>query len=75
MGGLVSPLIVFAEPQICDIKYGHIDLTSPQSISLNVGRLINNRPPCSQIGTEFNELGEKLVDKPIFACCRPFNES
>ena len=58
----------YAEVKICEIIYGkkeEIPLKIP-----NVLRLLNNLPDCYQIGTEYNEHGEEMKNKPIFTCCR-----
>lgn len=69
---MLIPGICLADTQICEIKYGEKNLDQNKAIN-SFTRLLNNQniEKCHQIGIEFNEFGEELSDKPIYACCSP----
>ena len=64
---LIAHAPVLAEGQICEIKYGKKNLEKTNTGFPFV--LLKTR--CWQIGVEFNDVGDAITDKPIYACCKP----
>ncbi len=60
-----------AEVSICEIKYGEKNLIEKES-QKNLMRIEQNQEPieCKNIGFEHNKYNKKLVNKPIYACCK-----
>ena len=53
--------------QVCEIKYNKQNL---EKTNTNFPfALLKTR--CWKIGIEFDEFGDAIPDKPIFACCKP----
>ena len=69
---LLSTQIGLANTKICEIKYGENGLEKNKVVNAFT-RILNNQntQKCHQIGFEFNEFGEELPNKPIYACCSP----
>ncbi len=57
--------IASGKEKICQIKYGEKDLDKKYMTFPFL--LFQTR--CNQIGVEFDEFGDAMPEKPIFACC------
>ncbi len=67
----VIPCSVFAQTQICEIKYGEGKGSLKRNSTHSFRSEMNHSNAiCYQIGNEVDESGRSLEDKPIFACCR-----
>ena len=59
-----------AETQICEIRYGEKDLDKEKRAN-PISRLLNNesQKKCHKIGMEYDNFGQEIPEKPIYACC------
>jgi len=69
---LIAPSSTFAAIQTCEIKYGEkdLDIKKPKPKPKFAEMINTNRIFCQKIGYEYNNLGNILNDKPIYACCK-----
>ena len=58
--------VALGQGQICEIKYGETGLEK-RNMTFPV-LLLKTR--CHRIGVEFDQFGDAVPEKPIFACCR-----
>ncbi len=63
---ITSQAMALGQEMLCQIKYGEKDLDKKYMTFPFL--LLKTR--CHQIGVEFNELGDSMPEKPIYACCR-----
>ena len=62
--------------QICNIKYGQKHLEQNEE-SLDIIRKIANEPliRCKIIGVEHDQYKRPINTKPIYACCRDYQDN